>query len=78
MQQRYDALLQVTAAMPLVVVFLPVEAVERALEGGMLGAEEADWVARNTVLTAIAAAAALLTAQRRGLGLVGIWFSPLS
>lgn len=36
--------------MPLLIFVLPVEAMERALEGGLIAcAGEVDWVARNTV-----------------------------
>ncbi|KAL0042666.1 hypothetical protein WJX79_007315 [Trebouxia sp. C0005] len=41
---------KVRHVMPLVVVMLPIDAVERTLEGGLLGCQQTDFIARNTLV----------------------------
>ena len=58
---------KVRHVMPLVVVMLPIDAVERTLEGGLLGCQQTDFIARNTLVSA----AACLTKLK--LGFSAVW-----
>ena len=53
----------------------PIDAMAAVLDGGLLGASETGYVGRTALLASAAVLAALLTTQRAGLGLLGIWLS---
>lgn len=63
----------VRRVMPLVVLMLPIDAVERTLEGGLLGCQETDFIARNTLVSAAACLSSLLLVYKLELGFVGVW-----
>eukprot|EP00884_Botryococcus_braunii_P020219 jgi/Botrbrau1/6881/Bobra.67_3s0002.1 len=65
---------QVRSCMPLLIFVLPVEAMERALEGGLIACSgEVDWVARNTIVTSAFCLAGLAAVRYWGLGLPAVW-----
>jgi hypothetical protein len=53
---------------------LPIEAMERALEGGLIAcAGEVDWVARNTIVTSAFCLLGLVAVHKLHLGLPAVW-----
>lgn len=64
---------QVRQVMPLVVLMLPMDAVERTLEGGLLGCQETDFIARNTLVSAAACLSSLFLVYKLRLGFAGVW-----
>lgn len=53
----------------------PLDAAARMLEGGLLGARDTKWVSTTSVTNSALVGLGLLTAQRLGLGVVGLWLS---
>lgn len=64
---------KVRHVMPLVVVMLPIDAVERTLEGGLLGCQQTDYIARNTLVGAAACLTSLLVVHKLKLGFSAVW-----
>lgn len=64
---------KVRHVMPLVVVMLPIDAVERTLEGGLLGCQQTDYIARNTLVSAAACLTSLLVVHKLKLGFSAVW-----
>ena len=64
---------KVRHVMPLVVVMLPLDAVEGTLEGGLLGCQQTDFIARNTLVSAAACLSSLLLVYKLQLGFSAIW-----
>lgn len=64
---------KVRGVMPLVVLMLPIDAVERTLEGGLLGCQQTDFIARNTLMSAAACLSSLIVVWRLNLGFAAVW-----
>lgn len=66
---------KVRRVMPLVVLMLPLDAVERTLEGGLLGCQQTDFIARNTLVSAAACLSSLLFVYKLQLGFSAVWIA---
>ncbi|KAL3144383.1 hypothetical protein ABBQ32_004137 [Trebouxia sp. C0010 RCD-2024] len=66
---------KVRRVMPLVVLMLPLDAVERTLEGGLLGCQQTDFIARNTLVSAAACMSSLLLVYKLQLGFSAVWIA---
>ena len=66
---------KVRRVMPLVVLMLPLDAVERTLEGGLLGCKQTDFIARNTLVSAAACLSSLLLVYKLQLGFSAVWIA---
>lgn len=60
--------------MPLIALFMPLDAVASVMDGVLLGSQEAAWMSRTMVLTASCCGMGLMAAQHWGWGMLLIWF----
>jgi len=51
-------------ALPLLAVFMPIDAIAAVMDGGLLGASETDWVARASIVISLACLIGLFFAKR--------------
>ncbi|KAK9829665.1 hypothetical protein WJX72_007217 [[Myrmecia] bisecta] len=61
--------------MPVVALYMPMDAIASIMDGGLLGASDTNYVAVASLGTGVVAFAALLVARRMGTDLLGIWMA---
>lgn len=64
---------QVSLLMPLISVFMPLDAMASAMDGVLLGSQEAAWMSRTMIATSACCAAGLLVCQNMGYGIFAVW-----
>ena len=58
---------------PLIAVFMPLDAAASVMDGVLLGSQEAAWLSRTMAVTALGCAAGLALCQRAGWPIITIW-----
>ncbi|DBB12825.1 TPA: hypothetical protein ACH3X3_005589 [Trebouxia sp. C0006] len=66
---------EVQRVLPMVALFMPMDAIAAIVDGGLLGASDTAYVAKTMLVTSVLSFGALLLAQRLQGGLLGIWLS---
>lgn len=64
---------QVVVVLPLVAVFMPLDAAASAMDGVLLGSQQAAWLSRTMIVTAAFCSAGLAWGQHVGFGLLATW-----
>ncbi|EFN56262.1 hypothetical protein CHLNCDRAFT_57674 [Chlorella variabilis] len=65
---------QVKLVLPLIAVFMPLDAAASVMDGVLLGSQEAGWLSKTMAVTAGVCAVGLLASQRLAWPLTTIWF----
>ena len=70
-----DAAVVAAAAtvMPLIAIFMPLDAAASVMDGVLLGSQEAAWMSRTMVVTSVFCAVGLTLGQRWSFGLLATW-----
>lgn len=63
----------VIKVLPVIAVFMPLDALASVMDGVLLGSQQASWMSQTMVATSAVCACALLGAQAMGLGILSIW-----
>ncbi|KAA6423129.1 MAG: hypothetical protein FRX49_07116, partial [Trebouxia sp. A1-2] len=66
---------EVQRVLPMVALFMPMDAIAAIVDGGLLGASDTAYVAKTMLVTSVLSFGALLLAQQLQGGLLGIWLS---
>ncbi|KAL3150527.1 hypothetical protein ABBQ32_000344 [Trebouxia sp. C0010 RCD-2024] len=66
---------EVQRVLPMVALFMPMDASAAIIDGGLLGASDTGYVAKTMLVTSALSFGALLLSQRTQAGLLGIWLS---
>jgi putative MATE family efflux protein len=64
---------QVAGVVPLLAVYMPLDAVASVMDGVLLGSQDLAWLSRTMVVTSAVTGLALLVAARAGWGIAPIW-----
>ena len=71
--QDKAVIVKACAVLPLIAVFMPLDAAASVMDGVLLGSQEAAWMSRTMIATAAVCATGLTLGQRAGWGLLATW-----